>query len=241
MTDVTQEATPPAGARTVGVVMPMYNSAATIGDTLASIAAQTHTDLDIVVVDDGSTDESAAKVRDWCARDGRIRLISQPNAGVAAARNTGAGSTTAPYLAFLDADDLWAPDKVRAQMERLDEEGEPALVWCWYVQIDEQDIPEVPGLMHYAGKGDCLRALARANEVGNGSSMLMPRNIFETVGGFDSSLRENGAQGCEDYEFPLKVAERFPLKVVKRHLVGYRLTHNNSRAALLGCGTRGRS
>src|ERR1700750_1680734 len=107
----------------VGVVVPMFNAERTIAGTLASICAQTHHPLDIVVVDDGSTDGSAAIVDGWRARDNRVRLIHQPNAGVASARNAGAAATTAQYLAFVDADDLWAPEKIESQLLLLHDTG----------------------------------------------------------------------------------------------------------------------
>src|SRR5437868_1805768 len=101
---------------TVAVVVPMFNSERTIGATLQSICAQTHAKLDIVVVDDGSTDGSTAVVESWCGRDPRVRLVRQANAGVAAARNAGVAATSAPFLAFSDADDLWAPAKTEYQL-----------------------------------------------------------------------------------------------------------------------------
>src|SRR5215510_7071243 len=104
----------------------MFNSERTISATLKSICDQTHRNLDIVVVDDGSTDGSAAAVADWRARDPRVRLVQQANAGVAAARNAGAAATTASFLSFIDADDLWAPTKVEHQLAAL-KDGGPAV------------------------------------------------------------------------------------------------------------------
>src|SRR5947208_3495944 len=124
----------------VAVVVPMFNSERTISATLKSICGQTHAKLDIVVVDDGSTDESTAVIAAWQARDPRVRLVRQANAGVAAARNTGAASTDAEFLAFVDADDLWAPTKIEYQLKALQADGPSVgLVYCWYASIDQQD------------------------------------------------------------------------------------------------------
>ena len=101
----------------VGVVVPMRNAERTIAATLDSISRQTHAKLDIVVVDDESTDGSVAIVAQKIRQDRRVRLVRQKNAGVAAARNTGAAATAASYLAFMDADDLWAPTKIEFQLD----------------------------------------------------------------------------------------------------------------------------
>ncbi|CAN5436690.1 glycosyltransferase [soil metagenome] len=212
---------------TVGVIVPMYNARRTIEETLVSICGQTYRSLDIVVIDDGSCDGSGDLVEACAQQDARIRLIRQTNAGVAAARNLGAASTDAPFLAFVDADDIWAPDKIAAQMERLaEEDSAPAVVYCWFAQIDAQS-RVFPNGQHRIIEGDVFRRLCRDNFVGNGSSMLMPREIFNRVGGFDSSLHEQRAQGCEDLMFLLAAARNYPFKLVPRCLVGYRLTHEN--------------
>lgn len=209
----------------VGVVVPMYNAAATIAETLESVCAQTYSALDIVVVDDGSTDSCADIVRYLARKDARIRLVRQTNAGVAAARNRGARETSADYLAFVDADDLWAPDKTALQMEQV-AGREPALVYCWFSHINEQS-QVFPIKYNPQMVGDVRGYLARENFVGNGSSMLVPREVFDSIGGFSSFLREQGAEGCEDYMFALAAAQNYPFRLVPRYLVGYRTTASN--------------
>jgi glycosyltransferase involved in cell wall biosynthesis len=209
----------------VGVIVPMYNAEATIAETIKSVCAQTYPALDIVVVDDGSTDNCADIVRDLAAKDGRIRLVRQANAGVAAARNRGARETSAEYLAFVDADDLWAPEKTALQMEEV-AGREPALVYCWFSHINENS--EIfPVSYNPQMAGDVRKPLARENFVGNGSSMLVPREVFESVGGFSSFLREQGAEGCEDYMFAMGAAQNYPFRLVPRCMVGYRTTASN--------------
>lgn len=214
-------------ADSVGVVIPMYNAAATIGATLASVCAQTHRSLDIVVVDDGSTDGSAALVEALSRRDPRIRLVHQANAGVAAARNTGANAARAPFLAFVDADDLWSPTKICQQLAALEAGGPSAgLAYCWYASINPQGRVISFGPQPLI-EGSALRALCSANWIGNGSSLLLRRSMFERVGGYDPSLRAQGAQGAEDLQICLRVAEHAEFRVVPRYLVGYRLAPNS--------------
>jgi glycosyltransferase involved in cell wall biosynthesis len=208
---------------TVGVVVPMYNSESTIAGTLASICAQTHRRLDIVVTDDGSTDGSAAIVEGWGRRDPRVRLVRQSNAGVAAARNAGAAATAAQFLAFVDADDIWAPTKIEYQLAALRDGGPSAgLAYCWYASIDQCDRVVSFGPQPLI-EGRAVRALCGANWIGNGSSLLMRRDAFDRAGGYEPGLRARRAQGAEDLLMCLRVAEIAEFRVVPRYLVGYRM------------------
>ena len=99
------------------VIIPAFNAAQTIGDTLSSVSAQTHRELEILVVDDCSTDGTGAIALDRAREDGRIRLIqTEQNSGVGAARNLGISNASGEYCAFIDADDLWHPQKIDLQM-----------------------------------------------------------------------------------------------------------------------------
>ena len=208
----------------VGVIIPMYNAESTIGATLESVCRQTYSALDIVVVDDGSTDASAAIVAAYARSDSRIRLVQQENSGVAAARNLGAASTAAEFLAFIDADDLWAPPKIALQLHALEAGGASVgLAYCWFAQIDAEG-----GVYSLNSRpldeGWVLHRLCRSNFVGNGSSMMLRRAAFEAAGGFDPSLRARNAQGGEDMLMCMRVAEQFEFRVVPQYLVGYRIT-----------------
>ncbi|NTZ42342.1 glycosyltransferase family 2 protein [Altererythrobacter sp. SALINAS58] len=209
---------------TVGVVVPLYNASRTIAATLDSISKQTYCDLKVIVVDDGSSDHSPGIVRRKATIDKRIHLIRQQNAGVAAARNLGAAYADTEFLAFVDADDLWAPNKIELQMRSLQEGSEPAgLVYSWFALIDADD-RILSTEYRPTVQGTALADLCSGNFIGNGSSIIVKRSVFEAVNGFDSSLRSQGAQGCEDLMFYLSAAELTSFRVVKRHLVGYRRT-----------------
>jgi glycosyltransferase involved in cell wall biosynthesis len=200
----------------------MFNAERTISATLKSICGQTHRALDIVVVDDGSTDGSAAAVEAWRARDPRVRLVRQSNEGVAAARNKGAASTDAGFLAFADADDLWAPTKIEYQLAALKEGGEAAgAVYCWFATIDQADRTVSFG-PHPLAEGQILEELCAVNMVGNGSTLMARRSAFEKAGGYDATLRARGAEGAEDFLICLRLAEHTKFAVVPRYLVGYR-------------------
>lgn len=215
----------------VSVIVPMFNAAATIGRTLASACAQTYSRLEIVVVDDGSFDESPNIVERIARHDRRVRLIRQPNAGVAAARNAAIAVSKGQLLAPLDADDLWHPEKTSLQVAAMrDANGQDdptiGLVYCWYTIIDEQDRIRIQDRRSVA-EGDVLRAMAQRNIVGHGSGALIRREALLGVGGYDPALRAYGGEGCEDYKVYFEIAERYRFALVREYLVGYRETPTN--------------
>jgi glycosyltransferase involved in cell wall biosynthesis len=231
---VNPEAVPPArlvGRTTdpqlVSVVIPAYNAAATLDETLRSVRSQTHRALEIIVVDDGSTDDTRAIAERHAAIDQRVQVVSQDNAGVAAARNTGWRRARSDLIAFLDADDLCAPTRIERQAQVMQQRGQRVgLVYCWYFRIDSQGlITSVPQGVQF--EGDVLDQLCVRNIVGNGSSALIRRQALIDAHGFDSRLRAAGAEGCEDYLLYFRVAERYHFAVVPEPLVGYRQLPNS--------------
>jgi glycosyltransferase involved in cell wall biosynthesis len=211
----------------VSVVIPAYNAGQTLNQTLASARSQTHRHLEIIVVDDGSTDDTVAIAADHAADDPRVSVISQANAGVAAARNAGVAAAGADFIALLDADDLWASTKIEQQLA-IFARGDPrvALVYTWFALLDAQSrvIKLGPQVQH---EGDVLDPLAYYNFIGNGSAPLVRRTAIEEVGGFDATLRAQGGQGCEDWKLYFEIAERHHFAVVPEALTGYRHTPYN--------------
>ena len=211
----------------VSVVVPAYNAAATLDETLRSARAQSHLNLEIIVVDDGSTDDTHAIAAQHASADDRVRVVQQRNAGVAAARNKGWRAARSDLIAFLDADDLWAPAKIERQLQALQSAGQHVgLVYCWYVIIDSGGL--VTGVQNGpAWNGNVLNHIFLSNFIGNGSSALIRRQVLVDVGGFDSTLQAKGAHGCEDYLLYFRIAESQHFALVADHLVGYRNTPSN--------------
>ena len=214
-------ATPKDDLDLVTVVIPAWNAAGTLDDTLDSVRAQTHSALEIVVVDDGSSDRTGEIAAAHAQSDPRVRLVAQTNQGVAAARNHGAAAGRGDILAFIDADDLWAPDKIAKQLRALRARPGAGLVYNWHARIDgdgwildDSFRPEV--------EGDASAALCFGNIVGSGSSALITRGAFEAAGGFEPELRRIGAQGCEDLLFYFLVAQTHAFALVPEVLTGYR-------------------
>jgi glycosyltransferase involved in cell wall biosynthesis len=206
----------------VSVVIPAHNAQRFLGRTLESVASQTHRELEVIVVDDGSTDRTAEIVRDRALADPRFRLVQQPNAGVTRARNRGIAEAGADLVAFLDSDDLWHPRKIERQLRRLEQKPEAGLVWCWSIGIDENDAIMPQRVSPASFEGDVFAAMLFQNFIGNASAPLVRRECLDAVGGFDEALWDAGAVRAEDRKFFLDVAERYDYALVPEFLVGYR-------------------
>lgn len=206
----------------VSVVIPAFNAARWIDRTIASALAQTHRALEVIVVDDGSSDDTADLVARVAAQEARVRLIRQPNGGVARARNAGIDAAHGAFIAPLDADDLWAPDKIAMQVAALDAAGpSAALAYCWFRRIDEAD--QLTGASSYPRvEGRVYHRHLLWNFISNGSSPLVRAEAARNVR-YDPALRDAGNQGCEDYLFQLGIARRHAFVCVPRFLVGYRV------------------
>lgn len=208
----------------VSVIVPAYNAEAFIDATLDSIVAQTYTNIEILVVDDGSKDHTASIVASFAERDRRIKLLQQPNAGVAAARNLAIEHSTGEYIAPVDADDIWYPQKLEKQVQcMLQADPSVGLVYTWSAYINEDGV--LTGGSHSSNaEGAVYVDLLFGNIVGNASNPLIRRVCFEQVGGYNCQLKAQNAQGYEDGDLYLRIAERYHFRVVPEFLIGYRQT-----------------
>lgn len=208
----------------VSVIIPAYNGAATIDETLDSVRAQTLREIEIIVIDDGSTDDTASRVERHMLEDPRIRLLRNANGGVARARNAGIAEARAGLIAPLDADDLWHPEKLALQLRALERGGKKVgLVYCWFAVIDEQS--RIIGFGNRCrDQGDVLPRMCQGNLVGNGSAPLIRKAAIAEAGGYDPGLHDQAAQGCEDLKLYFAVAERHRFALAPFYLVGYRAT-----------------
>jgi glycosyltransferase involved in cell wall biosynthesis len=205
----------------VSVIVPAFNAAIYIRQTLDSVLAQTYRKFEVIVVDDGSSDSTARIVEEFAARDSRFQLVRQSNAGVGAARNMAIERAQGKYLAPLDADDLWSPRKLATQVACMEQSGvNTGLVYCSSTLIDEQ------GNLLHSGEtktleGRLRHAMVLKNLLGNASVPLFRTSALEKVGLY-LTREEQGGQGCEDWDLALRIAENFEVRVVPEHLVRYR-------------------
>jgi glycosyltransferase involved in cell wall biosynthesis len=198
----------------VSVIIPAYNAIRYLPETLSSVFNQTFSDLEIVIVNDGSTDETERWVKQQT--DPRLRVISQENKGASKARNTGILNSEGEYLAFLDSDDLWAPSKLERQVKVLDTYSDTGLVYTWVTSIDEKGVSRGRQYKNFA-EGKIWETLVFHNVLECGSTPLVRRSCFEEVGMFDETLTN-----VEDRDMWLRIARFYDFKVVKEPLVYYR-------------------
>ena len=215
-----------SGDPLVSVVVPCFNAARTLLRTLQSAQQQTYRNLEIVIIDDGSTDSTYEIATQFAGNDSRTRVLRQPNRGVAAARNLGIAHAQGEYVAPLDADDLWVPQKVELQVKKILNDTSIGLVYGWFDNINDDD-EIIPGGSRSRHEGYVLSDLCAIDFVGNGSNPLMRTSTVREVGGYDAELRAQSAEGCEDWKLAIQIAERHKFAVVPEILVGYRHSRGN--------------
>ena len=199
----------------VSIVIPTHNRWPMVGEAVESVLAQTASRYELIVVDDGSTDETPRRLRDYGAR---ITVLAQSCRGVAAARNLGVRHASGSYLAFLDSDDLWHPRKLLRQLGFM--EGNPAVEICQTEEIWIRNGVRVnPRNKHRKPSGDIFRASLDLCLV-SPSAVMMRRELFERAGGFDESLPV-----CEDYDLWLRIARDTEIPLVPEALVTRRGGH----------------
>lgn len=201
---------------TLSIVIPCYNSSRWLSETLQSILAQTRADWEAVVVDDGSTDSSSEIVRSFAARDTRIRLVRQANAGRPAARNKGAQVTRGRFICFLDADDLWDPRYVEIMVRAL--EGKPKISGCVCESLLFSDTGK-SRLGPLPGDG---KPLVEVDDILTNSgwgihAVVIRREAFDRAGRFDEQFKN-----AEDWDLWLRLLTHSSFLAIRQPLALYR-------------------
>jgi len=204
----------------VSVVIPTYNYARYVPEAIDSVLAQSFEELEVIVVDDGSTDQTAEILR---AFGGQLRDIRQEHRGLSAARNTGIRAARGQYVAFLDSDDLWLPDKVSLQVARLDAEPEVGLVYGETLFFHDSTPATLTLHSRFAPhpSGRILSWLVRGNVILSPTPMVR-RELFERVGLFDETL-----SACEDWDMWIRIARVCEIAYVDRVLAKSRQHQEN--------------
>ena len=218
----------------ISVVIPTFNRAHLIGEAIESVLNQTFPDFELIVVDDGSTDDTQEVVHHFT--DPRLKYLKLTNSGVSAARNTGIQACSGDIVAFLDSDDLWLPEKLERQMARLDHDSEAGLVYGLYYSTTSIEAPKKL-------RGNCeaqlgLRKLLFGT-VFHWSTVLIVRSWLGQVGGFDEQFPVG-----EEWELTLRLAlagchmicEPLPLAIVRQQpnsLAKSSYRHQNALMAVL--------
>lgn len=199
---------------TISVVIPAYNAEQTILETIDSVLQQTLTDFELIVIDDGSTDQTVEFVRR--IQDPRLKVFSHCNGGLPVARNRGIARASGDYIAFLDADDLWTPDKLELQLAALQTDSEAGVAYSWTCNMSQTGEAFYPG-HSVTYSGTVYAQLLLGNFLASGSNCLTRRDAIASVGEFDPSLRS-----YEDWDYWLRLAARWSFVVVPKYQILYR-------------------
>jgi tetratricopeptide (TPR) repeat protein len=198
----------------VSVIIPNYNHARFLGDAVRSVLEQSHRDFEIIVVDDGSTDDSGEVAAGF---GDKIRYIYQTNAGLSAARNTGLRAAKGSLIGVLDADDMYEPNSVETLVAALQADPEADGVYCGYQFVDETNnlLPQIEN--RPVPSADLYTVLLDGNFFVP-ESIFLRRRVYDDVGFFDETLR-----ACEDWDVWLRAAKKYRIihspHILTRHRV----------------------
>jgi glycosyltransferase involved in cell wall biosynthesis len=200
----------------ISVIIPTYNSEKTIKETIDSVLNQTFSDFELIVINDGSTDKTVDIVSQ--IPDSRIRVFSFENAG--------GKQAVGEFVSFLDADDIWTPDKLVSQLKALEENIDAQVAYSWTDYIDEHGKFLVAG-NHITVNGDVYERLLVGNFLENGSNPLIRRDALVELGGFDESLK-----AAQDWDMWLRLADKYAFVGVPKVHILYRVSASSLSANL---------
>jgi glycosyltransferase involved in cell wall biosynthesis len=204
----------------VSIIIPSYNSIQWVDRAIYSVMRQTYHPIEILVVDDGSTDGTYEHVKKFFPE---VKIIQKPNGGSAAARNFGVNQSKGEFLAFLDADDIWAPNKLEIQMMIFNQFPNCGLCGTESLSfsMDEPEPEFEPAILNVNENNYFLverKALFKCNIL-NTSSVVLRRDTFNNAGQFDESLRR-----IEDYDLWLRISRDWEIIQIHLPLIGYQIT-----------------
>jgi len=209
---------------TVSVIIPTYNRGWILGDAIDSVLAQDFTDFELIVVDDGSTDNTG-EILDSYGRD--IIVLRQDNQGVSAARNRGIAESRAPLVAFLDSDDRWLPQKLTRQVAFF--QSIPTAQICQTEETWVRNGVRVNPKKRHQKLSGMIFEPSLALCLVSPSAVMIRRSLFDAVGVFDEDL-----PACEDYDFWLRISCQYPVFLIDEPLIIKRGGHADQLSKAAG-------
>jgi glycosyltransferase involved in cell wall biosynthesis len=209
----------------ISVIIPVYNGEKTIQETLESVFNQTFSDYELIVINDGSTDFTLKILSH--VKDSRLKVFSYPNGNQAVSRNRGISHASGKYIAFLDADDLWTPDKLEQQFEALQAHPEAAVAYSWSDYIDETSQFLRRG-SYKTINGNTYPYFLLANILENGSNPLIRRQALVEVGNFNPDFTP-----AEDWDMWLRLAKQYQFITIPKPQILYRQSSQSASANVL--------
>ena len=205
----------------VSVVVPNYNYGHYLENAIDSVLSQSYEELELIIVDDGSTDDTRSLIHKFS--DPRIFWYFQGHKGISAARNFGIHQARGEYIAFLDADDFWAPTKIEEQVKSLRFQNELGLIYSGFFLID-QDGQVIAKRSPVKVINPPLKMLLLGNIIsGSSTTAFVPRQVFDIVGEFDEQIK-----GAEDWDMWIRISEKFSILAIDKPLAFIRLHSQNT-------------
>jgi glycosyltransferase involved in cell wall biosynthesis len=208
---------------TVSVIIPTYQRAHWVSEAIESVLAQTYKDYEIIVVNDGSTDNTAEVLNQF---QGKIKIIEQENKGVSAARNIAIRNSQGQYIAFLDDDDIWLPSKLEKQILILESNDKIGLLYSDLFYFNEQGTFPNTKSQNYPIHTACISWMLFLNWnmriCPEPSTVVVSKQTLDEIGVFDETL-----MSCEDYDLWLRISEKWLVHYLNEPLLMYRLSNTN--------------
>ncbi|KPA11621.1 glycosyltransferase-like protein, family 2 [Candidatus Magnetomorum sp. HK-1] len=207
----------------ISVIIPVYNRPVFVKEAIQSVLDQTYPDVELIVVDDGSTDETAHVLNQF---GNAIRVIHQQNQGVSAARNTGIHNSTGTWIAFLDSDDIWLPEKLTKQMQYV--LATPNTLICQTEEIWIKNGKRLYPKKKHKKKSGMIFEHCLPLCIVSPSAVMIHKDLFKEYGSFDESL-----PACEDYDLWLRISCKYPIHLLDEPLIIKRGGHSDQLSQMI--------
>ncbi|MGB5962823.1 MAG: glycosyltransferase [Coleofasciculaceae cyanobacterium] len=205
---------------TISVIIPVYNGEKTIKETIMSVLNQTFENFELIIINDGSNDATLEIVQ--AIKDHKIKVFSYQNSGLSASRNRGLTKAEGEFISFIDADDLWTPNKLELQLKALQNNPQAAVAYSWTDWIDQSgQFLRAGG--HITVNGNAYEKLLIRDFIESGSNPLIKKQALDEVGDFDQSVTPP-----EDWDMWLRLAAKYEFITVEVPQILYRISPNSA-------------
>lgn len=206
----------------VSIIMPVYNGEKFLRESIESTLSQTYQNFELIIINDGSTDNSLSIIKEYKERDNRIEIIDKKNSGVSDSRNTGILKSNGNYIAFIDCDDIWQNNKLELQIEEFQKDKDLKICGTWAIVIDENN-NKISKFNYPPTNDKHIHISSSYKNPFITSSLIIKKDILDIYKLFRTDMKL-----AEDYEFITKYIHNNKSKNIDKYLIDYRVHSNNS-------------